>query len=93
MEASSEAQHRTRVNSGAGLPVRVSGPMTATPGIQSGQGGSRSGGGAKWSCLTLGDLDEPAGRGRREPMLVEESDRLIVVMKPGNSGGAKGATG
>ena len=93
MEASSEAQHRTRVNSGAGFPVWVSGPMTATPGIQSRQAGSRSGGGAKWSCLTLGDLDESAGRGRREPMLVEESDRLIVVMKPGNSGGAKGATG
>ena len=31
--------------------------------------------------------------GDDEPMLREKSDHLIVVMKPGNAGGAKGVTG
>ena len=94
MEACSEAQHRTRVNPCAGCWSWVSVPRIATPNIWSRSNGT-GGGGAKFLCLTLGDLPE-SGDGRRGrkagPMLGEKSDRLIVAMKPGNAGGAKGAT-
>ena len=97
MEAASELQHRTQVNAGSGRPVWVSVRSNATPDIQSRQDGRRRGGGRKTCDLTLGDLygSGKAGRtvGDDGPMPEEKSDRLIVARKPGNAGGAKGATG
>jgi hypothetical protein len=97
MEATSEPQHRTRVNSGAGRPVWESVPRNVTPDIQSRQDGSRSGGGGKSYVFTLGDLLGSANSGRTVgdggPMPGEKSDHLIVVLKPGNAGGVKGVTG
>ena len=103
MEAVSELQHQTRVNSGAGRSVWVSMPSNATPDIQSRQDGSRSGRGRKAWGLTLGDLHRSPhqqgyllmqGRpiGNNGPKPKEKSDHLIVVMKPGNAGGVKGVT-
>ena len=97
MEAASELQHRTQVNVGIGRPVWVSVRFNATPDIQSRQDGRRRGGGRKTCDLTLGDLHGSGNDGRTVgddgPMPEEKSDRLIVAMKPGNAGGAKGATG
>lgn len=97
MEAGNEPQHRTKVNSRAGRPVWVSVPRDATPGIQSWQDGIRSGSGGKSCVITLGDLLGSAKCGRSTgdgvPMPEEKSDHLIVAMKPGNAGGAKGVTG
>lgn len=97
MEACSELQHRTRVNSGAGRSVWVSVPGNVTPSIQSRQDGIRSGGGRKSCDLTLGDLHESTRSGRpcsdARTKLVEKSDHPIGAMKPGNAGGAKGVTG
>jgi hypothetical protein len=97
MEARSEPQHRTRVNSGAGRSVWVSVPRNVTPDIQSRQDGIRSGGGGKSCVLTLGDLSESTMSGSpcRDAWttLWEKSDHPIRVMKPGNAGGAKGVTG
>lgn len=97
MEAASELQHRTKVNSGAGRAVWVSVRPNATPNIQSRQCGSGSGGGGKSSGLTLGDLPESALGGRTGgdagSTLGEKSDHPIVATKPGNAGGAKGVTG
>lgn len=97
MEARNEPQHRTRVNPCAGRLVWVSVPLNATPGIQSRQDGIGGGGGGKSCVLTLGDLLGSALSGRHvrdgEPTSGEKSDRPIVAVKPGNSGGAKGATG
>ncbi len=57
MEAASEPQHRTKVNSSAGRLVGVSVPGNATPDIQSRQDGIRSGGGGKSACI--GRVDYP----------------------------------
>jgi hypothetical protein len=97
MEAGSEAQHRTEVNSDAGWSVWVSTPEHAMPNIQSWQDSTRSGGGVKFCHLILGDLCRPSRRGRTcgnagsKP--TEKSDHPIVALKPGNAGGAKGGTG
>ena len=96
MEAGSEAQHRTKVNSKAGWSVWVSVREEATPNIQSWQSSSRSGGGVKFYRLTLRDLCGSSSRGRtignEGSKPIEKSDHLIVAMKPGNAGGAKGVT-
>ena len=96
MEAASEPQHRTKVNSCAGRLVWVSVPRNATPDIQSRQDGNGSGGGGKSCVLTPGDLLGSAICGRSGgdvgPMLEEKSDHLIRAMKLGNAGGAKGVT-
>jgi hypothetical protein len=96
MEAGSEAQHRTKVNSEAGWSVWVSVLQEATPNIQSWQDSIRSGGGVKFYRLTLRDLHRSSLRGRtfgnKGTKSVEKSDHLIVVLKPGNAGGAKGVT-
>lgn len=96
MEARSEAQHRTKVNPCAGWSTWVSVPRNATPNIQTRSDSIGGGGGVKSLRLTLGDLFESADGGRPSrkagTMLGEKSDRLIVVMKPGNAGGAKGTT-
>jgi hypothetical protein len=97
MEARSESQHRTKVNSCAGSSGWVSAPPSATPNIRSRQGCSGGGGGEKFCALTLGDLLGSAVRGRSASddgtMSGEKSDHPIVVMNPGNAGGAKGVTG
>lgn len=96
MEAGSEAQHRTKVNSEAGWSVWVSVLQEATPYIQSWQNSTRSGGGAKFYRLTLRDLCGSSLRGRifgnEGTKPTEKSDPPIVAMKPGNAGGAKGVT-
>lgn len=105
MEACSEPQHRTKVNLQAGMLTWASGPVSATPDIRSWSGCSGGGSGGTSLCLTLGDLgrskrldDRPTdsvglcGGNDRGPMSFEKSDHLVVVMKPGNAGGAKGMT-
>ena len=96
MEAASEPQHQTRVNSRAGWAEWVSKRQFAMPYILMCQRSSRSGRGGKFYWLTLRDLyrSTTSGRSVREdvPMLIEKSDHLIVVMKPSNVGGAKGVT-
>jgi hypothetical protein len=66
------------------------------PDIQSWSYGSRGGGGAKFQDLTPGDLlgSAPCGRAARKggSMPEEKSDHLVVALKPGNAGGAKGVT-
>ncbi len=55
--------------------------------------------GVKLCTLTQGDLYVSVQRGRagegndNRPMRVEKSDHLVVALKPGNAGGAKGVTG
>lgn len=99
MEALDEPQHRAKAKLRKALGVWVSVPSNATPDIQTRPRGTGDGGGGTLCVLTQGDLHESAPRGRREggnddpPMPVEKSDHPIVVMKPGNSGGAKGVTG
>jgi hypothetical protein len=97
MEARSETQPRTYVNSDAGWSAWVSVPPNATPDIQSWQDSIRSGGGVKSWSLTLGDLCGSSSRGRPRGNTgskpAEKSDHPIVAMKPGNAGGAKGVTG
>ena len=98
MEARSESQHRTKVNLQAGCLFWVSVPSNVTPDIRSGTGSSEGGSGETFLNLTPRDLSESATGGRtkggndRGPMLAEKSDHLIVAMKPGNAGRAKGMT-
>ena len=97
MEAGCQAQHRTRVNPCAGRTTWVSVLRNATPDIQSWSYGTGGGGGAKTRHLIPGDLLGSApvgGRLRRKAWTTtgEKSDHLIVALKPGNSGGAKGVT-
>jgi hypothetical protein len=97
MEARSESQHRTKVNPCAGSFVWVSMLRNATPYIRSRQGCIGGGSGEKFCVLTLGDLLGSATGGRpgsdAGTMSGQKSDHLIVAMKPGNVGGAKGVTG
>ncbi len=97
MEAASEPQHQTRVNSRAGWAEWVSKRQFAMPYILMCQHSIKSGRGGKFFWLTLRDLYRSmitSGRSVREgvPMSIEKSDHLIVVMKPSNVGGAKGVT-
>jgi|TARA_B100000959_G_C14706450_1_gene510999 hypothetical protein len=96
MEAASEPQHQTRVNSRAGWAEWVSKRQFAMPNILMCQHSIKSGRGGKFFWLTLRDLyrSTMSGRSVREdvPMSIEKSDHLIVVMKPSNVGGAKGVT-
>jgi hypothetical protein len=97
MEARSESQHRTKVKPRKAGPTWVSVHSNATPYFQSWRDGSGDGGGETSFILTPRELPWPANAvdltatsGRR---LVEKSDHLVVVTKPGNAGGAKGVTG
>ncbi len=98
MEALDEPQHRTKVKLRKAVDAWVSALASVTPDIQSWHRGSGDGSGGTLCVLTRGDLHESAC-GRRggdkddPPMLVKKSDHLVVAMKPGNSGGAKGVTG
>ena len=99
MEAVGAAQHRTKVKLRKAPVVWVSMPANVTPNIQTRPGGIGDGSGAKLCVLTQGDLYVSALSGRAgggnddRPKHVEKSDHPIVVMKPGNAGGAKGVTG
>lgn len=104
MEARSESQHRMKMNLQAGWLSWVSTPGVATPNIRSRAASSEGGSGETFLILTPRDLQRspvsprPKAWGRlnegndREPKSLEKSDHLIVVMKPGNVGGAKGMT-
>ena len=105
MEARSVPQHRTQVNLLAGRLAWVSGPGSVTPRIRSWPVGIGDGSGGTSLCLTPGDLERSKRRGEgptalvdlcggndRRSMSFEKSDHLIVVMKPGNAGGAKEMT-
>ncbi len=99
MEALDAPQHRTKVKLRKAFDAWVSALPSATPDIQSRHRGSGDGGGGTLCVLTRGDLHRSMRCGRRgggnddPPTPVEKSDHLIVVMKPGNAGGAKGVTG
>lgn len=98
-------QHRMRMNPRKGCSVWASTLLSVTPDIQRRRSRSGGGGGGTSCTLTLGDLPGSARgghavhSGRTEegnddrPMLREKSDHLIVAMKPGNAGGAKGVMG
>lgn len=103
MEAVSEPQHRTKVNVGAGCLAWVSVPGNMMPSIRSWPGSIRGGSGGTLLNLTPRDLHRSDAMIRRRagranegndtcPMSLEKSDHLIVVTKPGNTGGAKGVT-
>jgi len=100
MEARGEPQHRTQVNlqagwSGQGKCAREHDaryPTVARPVVEAGAAGH---------CSSLPqEISTGPPRGGRgcegndaHPMPVEKSDHLVVVMKPGNAGGAKGVAG
>jgi hypothetical protein len=100
MEARGEPQHRTQVNPSAGWPRQgecarqhdARFPIVA---------GTVVGAGAVGHCSFLPqEISTGPPRGGRglggndeHPMPVEKSDHLVVVMKPGNAGGAKGVAG
>lgn len=98
MEALDEPQHRTKVKLRKAFGVWVSVPANATPDIQTRPRGIGDGRGGTLCVLTQGDLYESTWCGRRgggnddPPMPVEKSDHPVVVLKPGNAGGAKGVT-
>jgi hypothetical protein len=99
MEARDEPQHRAKAKLRKAVDAWVSVRVNVTPDIQSRHRGSGDGGGGTLRALTQGDLFSSAASGRREAgnddpsMAGEKSDHLVVVMKPGNAGGAKGVTG
>ncbi len=99
MEALDAAQHRAKAKFRKALEVWVSVPSNVTPDIQSRPRSTGTGGGAKLCVLTQGDLCVSASSGRwgggndDPPRHAEKSDHPVVVMKPGNAGGAKGVTG
>ena len=99
MEARGKPQHRTKVKPRKAGPAWVSVLGSATPGIQPWRDGIGDGGGGTLLFFTLGDLfgsvanGRPQGGNDARPMPEEKSDRPIVVSKPGNAGGAKGARG
>ena len=99
MEALDEPQVRAKAKFRKADVAWVSARAGVTPNIQTRQRGSGDGYGGTHCALTRGDLRWSGAAGRREggnddpPMPEEKSDHLIVVMKPGNAGGAKGVTG
>jgi len=97
MEACSEPQHRMQMKPRKAGLTWVSVPSNVTPCIRSWQDGIGDGGGGTLSVLTPGDLSGSARSGRAGSdvgtMSGEKSDRLIRALRPGNAGGAKGATG
>lgn len=98
MEAVDKPQHRAQAKLRKAFGTWVSVPSNVTPDIQSRSRGNGDGGGGKLCVLTQGDLHWSAKSGRRgegndDPtMPMEKSDHLIVVLKPGNAGGARGVT-
>ena len=104
MEARSVSQHRMKMNLPAGWLAWVSTRGCVMPDIRSRVASSEGGSGETFLNLTPRDLDRssvsprPKARGRvgegndNDLMSIEKSDHLIVVMKPSNSGGAKGMT-
>jgi len=99
MEARDEPQHRAKAKLRKAFDAWVNVRDNVTPDIQSRHRGIGDGGGGTLRVLTQGDLFSSAKGGRREAgdddpsMAGEKSDHLVVVLKPGNAGGAKGVTG
>ncbi len=99
MEAVDESKHRMKVKFRKAAEPWVSAPPSVTPDIQSWFCGSGDGSVETLRELTQGELHGSAFAvgGEKETttlrsLQVEKSDHLIVVMKPGNAGGAKGVT-
>ena len=104
MEALSEPQYRTQVNLCTGSLGWVSVPCITTPNIRSFPGSSGGESGGTYLNLTPRDLlrsgvllartwSGKACEGNDNRLMSQEkSDHPIVVLKPGNSGGAKGVT-
>ena len=98
MEAVDEPQHRTQVKLRKATWIRVSAPRCVTPDFRTGSRRSGDGGGGKPDGLTQGDLQVSTRVvGRKEETTIvrctcEKSDHLVVALKPGNAGGAKGVT-
>jgi len=99
MEARDEPQHRAKAKLRKADVVWVSARPGVTPSFQTRRRGSGDGCGGTHCALTRGELRWSGIAGRRgggnddPPMPKEKSDHLVVVMKPGNAGGAKGVTG
>ena len=99
MEAAGEPQHRTQVNPRKAGLIWVTMLANRTPCIWSGS--------ERYWGRRRRDIAHPYPKRSPEvhaggrafegndvcPMLVEKSDHLIVALKPGNAGGAKGVTG
>jgi hypothetical protein len=99
VEARGEPRHRTQVKPCKAGPTWVSTPDSAMPDFQSRRDGIGDGGRGKLFVLTPGELGGAALCGGRRggdnalPTPAEKSDHLVVALKPGNAGGAKGVTG
>ena len=100
MEAGGQPWYRTQVNSRAGWFGWVSVLGSTTPDIRPCWASSGSGDRGKRLILTPGGLHGSAEGGGSvcegndaHAMPVQKSDHPIVVLKPGNAGGAKGMTG
>ena len=100
MEARGRPQHRTQVNPPAGWPELgecASEHDARYPTVA----GTVMGAGAAGHCSPLPqEISMGPPRGGRglggddeHPMPVESADHLVVAMKPGNAGGAKGVAG
>ena len=98
MEAGDKSLDRAKANLRKAAEAWVSVPVDAKPDTQPWAGCSGGGVARNPAHLTRGDLlaspIQHHGRwgGNDPPMCLEKSDRLIVALKPGNAGGAKGAT-
>ena len=100
MEAGDTALDRAQANLRKAAEVWASVRLNAKPDTQSRPGSSGGGVVRNFAHLTRGDLlaspIEYRGRwgGTKDdpPTRQEKSDRPIRAMKPGNAGGAKGAT-
>ena len=100
MEALGVTLHRVRSNLLKASKVWVSERRIAKPNTRSRPGCSGGGVARNFAHLTRGDLlrSPIVDRGRwverkdYPPTCQEKSDRLVVVQRPGNAGGAKGAT-
>jgi hypothetical protein len=99
MEAGYEPQHRTKVNFSAGcctLGERAAQrdaqfPTVSTVVVEAGAAGNFS---TLLQEISLDPIRIGKARGGNNECLMswEKSDHLIVVLKPGNAGGAKGVT-
>ena len=100
MEALDVPQHRTQVNPSAGWPEQGECAREHDARIST-VAGTVFGAGAAGHCSSLPqEISMGPPRGGRglggddeHPMPVESADHLVVAMKPGNAGGAKGVAG
>ncbi len=99
MEALDQLQHRAKAKLRKAVRAWVSAPSSVTPHIQSWLCGTGDGVVGSSVHLTRGELSGSAQAvGGEEETTTrrcrwEQSDHLVVALKPGNAGGAKGVTG